>query len=403
MIRYGLATATDYWLLMTPTVSITKRGVERARTRHQWIYRSDLADTGDATAGDVVRVVDPRGQAIGRAFYSEASQIALRFVTFSDVETDRDFWRARLERAIRFRERVVEGATAFRLVHGEGDMLSSLVVDRYADWLSIQTLSQGTERLKPLLVELLDELLSPRGIVERNDAHVRDLEGLPRVAGVVAGVVPDEIEVEENGIRYFVDLVAGQKTGAFLDQRENRAAAARYARGRGLDCFSFHGSFALHIARACERVTAVDSSADAIARARRNVELNGLDERVDLVEENVFDFLHRMDAERERFDTIVLDPPAFVKRRSALDAGVRGYKEINLRALRALEPGGVLVTASCSYHVSEELFLGIVASAAADAGRDIRILEKRTQSRDHPILLSVPETYYLKCVVLEVI
>jgi 23S rRNA (cytosine1962-C5)-methyltransferase len=220
---------------------------------------------------------------------------------------------------------------------------------------------------------------------------------------MLAGEPPGEIEVEEHGIRYYVDPVGGQKTGAFLDQRENRVAAGRYARGRGLDGFSFHGSFALHLAGRCDRVVAIDSSADALARARRNAARNGLEGRIEFVEENVFDLLRAYDSRGERFDTIVLDPPAFVKRKTALDAGVRGYKEINLRALRLLAPGGVLVTATCSYHVSEELFIGVVASAAADAGRDVRVLEKRTQARDHPVLLSVPETYYLKCLIVEVL
>lgn len=388
---------------MTATVTITKRGAERARARHQWIYRSDVADTGEARGGDVVRVVDPNGRAFGRAFYSDASLITLRFVTFADVETDRDFWRARLDRAVALRETLVEGASAYRVVHGEGDLVSSLVVDRYGDCLSIQTLSQGTDRLKPLWVDLLAERFAPRAIVERNDAHVRDLEGLPRTTSVLAGDAPGEIEVEEHGVRYLVDPVAGQKTGAFLDQRENRVAAGRYARGRAIDAFSFHGSFALHLAARCDHVVAVDSSADALARAARNAALNGLEDRIELVEANVFDLLRAYEASGERFDTIVLDPPAFVKRKSALDAGLRGYKEINLRALKLLAPGGVLVTATCSYHVSEELFLGVLAAAAADAGRDARILEKRMQGRDHPVLLSAPETYYLKCVILSVV
>ena len=350
-----------------------------------------------------MRVLDGRGRFLGRAFYSNASQIALRFVAFEDVEIDRSFWRARIERAADMRERIVDGATAYRLIHGEGDLLSSLVVDRYGDCLSLQTLSQGTERLKPLWVELLSEIFAPRSIVERNDVRVRDLEGLPQVAGVLAGEEPGEVEVQENGVRYLVDPVAGQKTGAFLDQRENRIAARRYSRGRALDCFSFHGSFALHMAPACDHVTAVDSSADALARARRNIALSEFGDRIELVEANVFDLLHDLDVRRERFDTIVLDPPAFAKHRSALDAAVRGYKEINLRALRLLEPGGTLVTATCSYHVSEDLFLGIVASAAVDAGRTARLLEKRMQARDHPVLLSVPETYYLKCLIVEVL
>lgn len=388
---------------MTSTLTVTKKGAERARARHHWIYRSDVAEAGDARGGDVVRVVDPKGRPLGRAFYSDASLIAVRFVTFDDIETGRAFWSKRLDDAIALRDRVVEGTTAYRVVHGEGDLISSLIVDRYGDCLSIQTLSQGTERLKPLFVELLAERFAPRAIVERNDAHVRDLEGLPRQAGVLLGEQPSELEIDEHGVRYLADIVGGQKTGAFLDQRENRVAAARYARGRGLDAFSFHGSFAMHLARVCDTVTAVDTSGDALRRARRNAELNGVSERVELLEANVFDVLKQWDEANERFDAVVLDPPAFVKRKTALDAGVRGYKEVNLRALKLLAPGGTLVTSTCSYHVSEEMFLGIVQSAAADAGRDVRILEKRTQARDHPVLLSIPETYYLKCLVLAVV
>lgn len=388
---------------MTSTLTVTKKGAERARARHHWIYRSDVAEAGDARGGDVVRVVDPKGRPLGRAFYSDASLIAVRFVTFDDIETGRAFWSKRLDDAIALRDRVVEGTTAYRVVHGEGDLISSLIVDRYADCLSIQTLSQGTERLKPLFVELLAERFAPRSIVERNDAHVRDLEGLPRQTGVLLGEQPSELEIDEHGVRYLADIVGGQKTGAFLDQRENRVAAARYARGRGLDTFSFHGSFAMHLARVCDTVTAVDTSGDALRRARRNAELNGVSERVELLEANVFDVLKQWDEANERFDAVVLDPPAFVKRKTALDAGVRGYKEVNLRALKLLAPGGTLVTSTCSYHVSEEMFLGIVLSAAADAGRDVRILEKRTQARDHPVLLSIPETYYLKCLVLAVV
>lgn len=387
---------------MTTTVTISKRGADRALARHQWIYRSDIANAGGAIGGDVVRVVDQRKHCFGRAYFSDASQIALRFVTFEDVETDREFWRGRLRRAIELRERVVRDTSAYRVVHGEGDLLSSLVVDRYGDCLSIQTLSQGTDLQKPFWVELLTEAFSPRAIVERNDGHVRDLESLPRISGMLAGEPPGEIEVEEHGVRYFADPVGGQKTGAFLDQRENRLATRSYARGRALDCFAFHGSFALHLAQSCEHVVAVDSSADALARAQRNAELNGVAGRIELVEANAFDHLRALADARVQFDTIVLDPPAFVKRKTALEAGTRGYKEINLRAMKLLAPGGVLVTSTCSYHVSEELFLGILASAAADAGRDARILEKRTQSRDHPVVLSVPETYYLKCVMLHV-
>jgi len=387
---------------MTAAVTISRRGVERARSRHVWIYRSDVENDGGARPGAVVRVGDSRGRFVGYALYSSSSQIALRFVTFREVDVDRAFWRDRLARAIDYRDRVVADTNAYRLVHGEGDFLSSLVVDRYGEYISIQTLSQGTDALKPLFVELLDELLQPAAIVERNDARVRELEGLPLVSGVLAGTCPERFVVDEHGVRYAVDLLGGQKTGAFLDQRENRVAARRYARGRALDCFSCHGSFALHLAPECERVHAVDTSADALARARANAELNGMSDRIETIEANVFDHLHDLDQKGERFQTIVLDPPAFAKRRSSLDAALRGYKEINLRALRLLDTGGTLVTATCSYHVSEELFLGVVASAAADAGRSVRLVEKRTQGRDHPVLLSVPETYYLKCLILEV-
>jgi 23S rRNA (cytosine1962-C5)-methyltransferase len=386
---------------MTSTVTVSRRGADRVKALHHWVYRIDVVSV-DAAAGDVVRVVDERGRPLGRAFYSAASQIALRFLTFQDQQVDTRFFRRRLEAAIDWRRRAVTDTTALRLVHGEGDFLSSLIVDRYGDVLVMQTLSQGTERLKQTWVDLLTELCQPVAIVERNEAAVRDLEGLPRHSGLLTGTLADDLEVVEHGLRYLVDPLAGQKTGAFLDQRENRMAAAAYARGRGLDVFAYHGSFALHLARHCDTVVAVDVSAEALERAARNAGLNGLRDRISTVEANAFDFLRAADQAAENFDIIVLDPPAFVKRRSALEAGTRGYKEINLRALRMLEPGGVLVTSTCSYHVSEEMFLGIVQSAAADAGTCVRVVEKRTQSRDHPIALAVPESYYLKCLVLEV-
>jgi 23S rRNA (cytosine1962-C5)-methyltransferase len=305
-----------------------------------------------------------------------------------------------------WRERVVSDTDAYRLVHAEGDLLPGLIIDRYGDCFALQTLTRGMEALKATWVELLVEEFHPRLIVERNDAKVRQLEGLSMINSLLYPAVGQtawdrNLFITENGIRFRVDIFEGQKTGAFLDQRENRAAAMRYARGRGLDCFSFHGSFALHMAKGCERVTAVDISEPVIESARRNAELNDVT-NVEFVAANVFDLLRDYDDAGERFDTIVLDPPAFAKNRGAVEAALRGYKEINLRALRLLNPGGVLITCSCSYHVGEELFLDMLAEAARDAGRAVQIVEKRAQSRDHPILLTVPETYYLKCIVARV-
>jgi 23S rRNA (cytosine1962-C5)-methyltransferase len=351
-----------------------------------------------------VRVIDQRGRFIARAHYGKESEISLRLISNADVEIDRDFWLARLRAAAGWRDRVVTGADAYRLVHAEGDLLPGLIIDRYGDCFVLQTLTRSMDALKGMWVELLIDEFRPRLIVERNDAKVRQLEGLPMINSRLysaEGEPPSELFITENGIKFWVDLLEGQKTGAFLDQRENRAAAMRYARGRGLDCFSFHGSFALHLAKGCERVTAADISGPAIERARRNAELNGA-ANVDFIEANVFDLLRDYDDAGERFDTIVLDPPAFAKNRGAVEAALRGYKEINLRALRLLNPGGVLITCSCSYHVGEDLFLQTLADAARDAGRAVQIVEKRTQSRDHPILLTVPETYYLKCVVARV-
>ena len=384
---------------MPTTVTISKRGLERVHARHLWIYRSDVANAAKAQPGEVVRVADLRGRIVGRALYSSRSQIALRMVTYEDIETDRVFWLARLEAAESLRTRVVRDATAFRMVYGESDLLPSLIVDRFDDCLVMQTLSQGMDALKAMWIELLAERYRPRAIIERNESKVRDLEGLPRMSGVVYGEIPGELIIEENGVRFAVNLLEGQKTGAFLDQRENRLAAAGYTQGRAMDCFTFEGGFALHMARVAQTVTAIDISGAAIKQTRRNVELNGFG-NVECVEANVFDYLRDLESGGERFDIINLDPPAFAKNRGAIDAATRGYKEINLRAIKLLRPGGILVTSSCSYHMSEEAFLNVIAAAAADAGRSAQIIEKRTQARDHPVLASMPETYYLKCIVL---
>jgi len=383
-------------------VTITRRGAERVRGGHLWVYRSDVRDAGAAEGGSVVSVRDERGRVVGRAFYSSRSEIALRILTTRDEEIGREWLRARLRAAASRRAGLEREADAFRLVYSEGDLLPSVIVDRYADVLVVQTLSQGSEALKATLVELLVEEFSPRSVVERNDVRVRALEGLPSQASVLHGEEPGELEVSQHGTRFRVAPLGGQKTGAFLDQRENHRAARRHAKGRALDCFTFNGGFALSIAHACESVLGLDISAEAVAASRANAELNNAS-NVEFREANVFDALHEMESAGERFQTIVLDPPAFAKNRASVAAAARGYKEINLRALKMLDAGGTLVTCTCSYHMTEPLFLEVIAEAARDARRRVQIVERRTQAQDHPVLLGVPETLYLKCVVLRAV
>lgn len=378
---------------------ISPRGVERIRAGHLWVYRSDVR-TAQAEPGAVVRVTDERGRFHGRAFYSDRSQIAVRIVTREDIPIDRAFLAARLLRAADYRKLVVENSDAFRLVYSEADLLPSLIVDRYGDYLALQTLSQSTERLKSLLVELLVELFSPKGIIERNDPKVRLLEGLDQRVSTLYGQVPSEVVVRENGVSFSSDLSGGQKTGSFLDQRENHWAARRYASGNVLDCFSYQGGFALTVADRCKHVEAVDMAPAAVASARRNQELNSIS-NVHFREGNTFDVLKEYDETGRRFRMVILDPPAFAKNRDSIPAAHRGYKEINLRALKLLEPGGFLLTCSCSYHITEALFLQILAEAANDARRTIAVVERRTQAQDHPILLTMPETHYLKCLVIK--
>lgn len=380
---------------------ISSRGVERLRSGHLWIYRSDIRGA-QADSGAVVRLTDERGRFHGRAFYSDKSQIAVRLLTREDVPVDRAFLRERIRRAADYRRLVVENTEAFRLVCGEADQLPSFVVDRYGDYLSIQTLSQATERLKSLLVEILVELFSPKGVVERNDPKVRLLEGLDQRVSILHGDVPQEIMAKENGVTFVYDLQKGQKTGSFLDQRENHWVARRYASGDVLDCFCYQGGFALTIAGGAEHVEAIDLSPAAVQAARRNAELNSIS-NVNFREGNTFDLLKEYDDVGRRFHMVVLDPPAFAKNRDSIAAAHRGYKEINLRALKILEPGGFLLTCSCSYHVTEPLFLQILAEAANDAHKSIVVVERRTQAQDHPILLTMPETHYLKCLVVKVL
>ena len=382
-----------------PTAELTSRGERRLRTGHPWIYRSDVR-RAEAAGGDIVRVVGPRGRSLGYATFSDRSAIALRLLTRDDARPDLGFWRARIEAAVRYRGTLGIDATAYRLVHGEGDRLPGLVVDRYGDALVLQTLTQATDRLLRELCELLVEIAAPAGILVRNDPRVRALEGLERVVELRHGRVPEELEVREGAVRLFVDPWAGQKTGLFLDQRENRLAAARHARGRVLDAFSYTGAFALQMAPRCDAALAVDVSEAAVAAVARHAAHNGA-AHVEARSGNVFDLLRDLDRAGERFDAVVLDPPAFAKNRKAVERAVAGYKEINLRALRILAPGGVLITSSCSYHVDEPAFARILAAAAADAHAEVRVVERRQQGRDHPMLATVPETSYLKCVVLQ--
>ena len=387
--------------MIASNVTVSRRGAERLASGHPWIYRSDVIAAADAKPG-VVRIVDQRKRFLGQALYSSQSQIALRYLTPEDRPFDAAFLAERIRAAVAFRRQVAAGAQACRLVAAEGDLLPSLIVDRYGDYLVIQTVSQGMDCLKPAVVAILQNELGPRSILERNDAAVRALEGLPEQSGVLAGEEVAEVVVEENGVKMCFDLLHGQKTGGFLDQRENRAATANYARGRALDCFTYTGGFALALAPHCESVLGVDSSADALHLAERSQALNGF-VHVQWKEANCFDFLKAADQEKQRFDIVVIDPPAFARQKSNLDSALRGYKELNLRALKILNPGGYLVSCSCSFHVSEADLLEVIANAALDAHRTVVVVERRTQSRDHPILLTVPETHYLKCLILRVL
>ena len=382
-----------------PTVTISPRGEQRIRGGHPWIYRADVVDVS-ATGGEIVEVIGPRRRRIGSALFSDRSQISIRMLSLGDdAIADEGLLRARIERAVRFRESLGLDATAYRLVHGEADLLPSLVVDRYDDYLAIQALSQGMDRLLPAITSMLVDLLRPKGILARNDPKVRALEGLPQSIDLLHGEVPDSILVREGPVEFDVDLRKGQKTGLFLDQRENREAAARYARGRLLDCFSYNGGFALRLARTCPQAEALDISADAVERIRANAVRNGVP-HLQAREVNVFDELRRLERAGDRYDTIVLDPPAFAKNKASIPNAIAGYKEINLRAMRLLHPGGYLITCSCSYNVNEEMFAAVIHEASVDSHIPVAIVEKRTQGRDHPVLVGVPETYYLKCFIL---
>jgi 23S rRNA (cytosine1962-C5)-methyltransferase len=382
---------------VTP-VRVTARGAERWARGHPWIYRSDVQE--DRAPAGLVPVHDPRGRFIGQALHSPASEIRLRLLKRSERPVDAAWWRERLAAAAARRAGI--DATAYRLVHGEADALPSLIVDRYDRWLVVQLLSAGLETMRDTVVDALDELCRPGGILLRNDAAVRRREGLDEAVTLARGEVPRAIEVREGSVRYLAAPWDGQKTGAFLDQRPNRLLAGALARpgGRALDCFAYHGSFALHLAGRAATVLALDASRDALERGAANAALNGLG-NIEWREGDAFEALRAFARQRERFDTIVLDPPAFAKHRAAVAAALRGYHEINLRAMRALASGGTLLTASCSFHVRLPEFLAMLTEAAADSGRRIYLRQILGQGEDHPEVLTIPETSYLKAAVIQ--
>ena len=402
-----------------PAITVNRRGAARLSGGHLWVYRSDLVLPGsgsygtlvpDVPRGTIVHVRCERGRRLGSALYSSASQIAVRLLTSEEI-TEAQLvllLRERIASAVQFRRQIARDTDSYRVIFSEADLLPGLIVDKYNDVLSMQALTQAFDRadLRQIVGETLVEHFPACSLVERVDQHIRELEQLPeRQSQLVRGDSYATIFMMNN-VRFHFDALAGQKTGAFLDQRENYAAAARYAHGEALDCFTYQGGFALHLARVCERVTGVDSSRPALEIAEQNEQLNRPAHRcgeMEWIEANAFDLLKDYASAGRQYDTIVLDPPAFAKTKRTVQTALRGYKELNLRALKMLRPGGVLVTCSCSFHVSEAEFLAMLGSAAADAGRRVRVLEKRGQAQDHPVLLNVPETAYLKCIIVDII
>jgi 23S rRNA (cytosine1962-C5)-methyltransferase len=381
-----------------PTARVSDKGAARWTRGHPWIYRSDV--TAEPEHAGCCRVLDRRGKFLGIALYSPRSEIRLRLLSAEDRSIDAAWWRDRLASCLTRRAGI--DATAFRLVHGEGDGLPSLVVDRYDRWLVVQLLSAGLETMRADIVAALVETCHPDGILLRNDVGVRKYEGLKQEVVLAHGSVPDQIEVREGAVRYLAAAWTGQKTGAFLDQRPNRLLAAALTRpgGTALDCFTYHGSFALHLATRAAHVTALDTSGEALARGQENALLNGL-ANLDWVEGDCFELLRHFERERRRFDTVVVDPPAFAKTKSSVPQALRGYKEVNLRAMRLLAPGGVLLTASCSFHLGRDAFMQVLEEAAADSGRRLTLTHLLAQGADHPEVITIPETGYLKGAVLQ--
>jgi 23S rRNA (cytosine1962-C5)-methyltransferase len=403
----------------TPTVLISRRGADRLRAGHVWVYRSDVVEAEGVQPGAVVLVQEKTGSSaatslnknvratraaviLGSAFYSTASEIAIRMISRKPVGDLEQLVRERVRAAVTYRERFVQDTNAYRVVFSEGDFLPGLIVDRYNDVLSFQVLTQAmdSEEMRSAFLSELQSAVSPAAIVERVDPRVRRLEQLPeKESGLVSGS-KSATEFEMNGVRFVFKALGGQKTGAFLDQRENYSAAAQYARGEALDVFCYQGGFGLHLARSCEKVTGVDSSRPALEIAEQNAALNGRE--IEWIEANAFDLLRDYSDAGRQYDCIVLDPPAFAKSRRDLPTALRGYKELNLRALKMVRPSGILVTCSCSYHVGVSDLLEVLSSAAQDSHRIIRILENRGQAKDHPTVLGIPETAYLKCVIAHV-
>ena len=384
---------------MEPRAVLRDRGAARARSGHPWIYRSDIAEAG-GEAGDVVPVFDRSGNFLGWGFYNPGSEISLRVAERRDEPVDECWFRTRIERALAYRDSLEIDGDAYRLLHAEADGVPGLVVDRYGEYLVLQVGSAAVDRRLDWIVDTLVELLSPRGILLRGDSAARKREGLDTAVRVLYGEVPESVVVREGPVRYRARPWSGQKTGGFLDQRENRLAAGRYARGRVLDVFSYAGGFALHAARRAETVEAVDASGPALEAARADAELNGR-ENIAFTRSNAFDLLRGRSDAGEGYDMVILDPPAFARTKRELPRARRAYKEINLRAMKLLNPGGILFSCSCSYHFSRELMEDTLRSAAADAGKTLRVREWRGQAQDHPEILTVPETRYLKCAVLE--
>ena len=385
-----------------PFVKLSIRGANRLQARHPWVYRSDVVEEKDIPPGALVRVLDPRGKFLGSALYSSSSQIAIRMISHGSVADLPALVAERIRAAIGYRKDLVANTDAYRIVFSEADFLPGLIVDRYHDVISLQILTQAmdTPPVREAIVRTLREEVQPSGIVERVEARIRELEQLPALPSGLLWGEKSSTEVTMNGVRFHYDGLEGQKTGAFLDQRENYAAAAHYSHGDALDAFCYQGGFALHVAPKCPSVTGVDSSRPALEMAEKNASLNGRE--VEWIEGNAFDLLREYAAANRRYDTIVLDPPAFAKTRRDLEKALRGYKELNLRAMKMLRPGGILVTCSCSFHVSAADFLKVVADAAHDAHKSLRVIENRGASKDHPTLLNVPETSYLQCLILSV-
>lgn len=384
---------------LLPVVKISRRGARRLQDGHVWVYRSDIVSADGVAPGAAVGITNERGKFLGTALYSSSSQIAIRMISSHAVDDLTRLLRERIQGAISYRERVVRDTDAYRVMFSEADFLPGLIVDRYNDLLSIQALTQAmdAEPVRSVIVAELSERLKPASIAERIDPRIRELEQLPaRPSGLIQGEKTSTV-VTMNGVRFHYEALEGQKTGSFLDQRENYAAAARFARGEALDVFCYQGGFALHLAPSCSKVTGVDSSRPALEMADRNATLNSRE--INWIEANAFDLLRDYADAGRRYDTIVLDPPAFAKSKSNLETALRGYKELNLRALKMLRPGGILVTCCCSYHVNPAQYLDVVRISAQDVHRNLRIVENRGQAKDHPILLHVPETEYLKCIV----